>query len=83
MIFYRIRLQAVNAIGMGPFSTPVQVTTRSLPPNPSKIECIVSSPNSLTLKWGEQQARETNHYTLEMEKENGKCVKIEQHLKYW
>ena len=80
MIFYRVRIQAVNAIGVGPFSTPVRVTTRPLPPNPSKLECIAPAPNSLKLKWGDQRGLDTNHYTLEMEKEDGKWVKIQKHL---
>ena len=83
MTFYRIRVQAVNAIGMGPFSTPVWVRTRPLPTNTSNLECIASTPNSLQLKWGDQRDLDTNHYTLEMEKEDRKCVKIAHHIKHW
>ena len=83
MTFFRIRVQAVNAIGMGPFSTPIRVRTRPLPPKTSNLECIASTPNSLKLKWGDQRDLDTNHYTLEMEKEDGKYVKIAQHIKYW
>eukprot|EP00105_Crassostrea_gigas_P017957 XP_011435920.1 PREDICTED: fibronectin type-III domain-containing protein 3A isoform X3 [Crassostrea gigas] len=68
---HKIRIQAVNSIGVGPFSAPVRVTTRPLPPNPSKLECIAPAPNSLKLKWGDQRGLDTNHYTLEMEKEDG------------
>lgn len=71
-VICRIRIQAVNSIGVGPFSAPVRVTTRPLPPNPSKLECIAPAPNSLKLKWGDQRGLDTNHYTLEMEKEDGK-----------
>jgi hypothetical protein len=72
LALYRIRIQAVNTIGVGPFSAPVRVTTRPLPPNPSKLECVTPAPNSLKLKWGDQRGLDTNHYTLEMEKEDGK-----------
>lgn len=62
----------MNSSYVGRFSAPVRVTTRPLPPNPPKLECIALAPNSLKLKWGHQRGLDTNHYTLEMEKEDGK-----------
>lgn len=70
--FYRVRIQAVNGIGVGAFSSPVKVTTRPLPPNPSKLECGTYAPNSLKLKWGDGRNLDLLTYTLEMEKEDGK-----------
>lgn len=69
---YRIRVQAVNGIGVGAFSSPVKVTTRPLPPNPSRLECVSYAPNSLKLKWGDGRNLDLLTYTLEMEKEDGK-----------
>ncbi|XP_046573068.1 LOW QUALITY PROTEIN: fibronectin type-III domain-containing protein 3A-like [Haliotis rubra] len=68
---YRIRIQAVNSIGVGTFSTPVKVTTKALPPNPPKIECVNVAPNSLKLKWGDGRNPDMITYHLEMEKDDG------------
>lgn len=68
---YKIRVQAVNGIGVGAFSSPVKVTTRPLPPNPSRLECVSYAPNSLKLKWGDGRNLDLLTYTLEMEKEDG------------
>lgn len=68
---YKVRIQAVNGIGVGPFSSSVKVTTRPLPPNPSKLECQSYAPNSLKLKWGDGRNLDLLIYTLEMEKEDG------------
>lgn len=68
---YKIRIQAVNGIGVGSYSSPVKVTTRPLPPNPSKLECVSYAPNSLKLKWGDGRNMDMLTFTLEMEKEDG------------
>ncbi|KAK7478993.1 hypothetical protein BaRGS_00029754 [Batillaria attramentaria] len=68
---YKIRIQAVNGIGVGPFSTATKVTTRALPPSPPKLECLSAAPNSLKLKWGDGRNPDMVRYTLEMEKEDG------------
>jgi len=73
---YRIRVQAVNAIGVGAYSAPVKVTTRSLPPQPPKIECMNCNHNSLKLKWGEGKNLELVQYVLEMMKETGSYCAI-------
>ncbi|XP_076453878.1 fibronectin type-III domain-containing protein 3A-like isoform X4 [Babylonia areolata] len=68
---YKIRIQAVNGIGVGPYSTVTKVTTRPLPPTPPKLECLSAAPNSLKLKWGDGRNPDQVRYTLEMEKEDG------------
>uniref|UniRef100_A0AAR2L2W5 Fibronectin type-III domain-containing protein n=1 Tax=Pygocentrus nattereri TaxID=42514 RepID=A0AAR2L2W5_PYGNA len=50
---YRIRVQAVNSMGAGPFSSVLKLRTRALPPEPPVLECAVAGPQSLKLKWGE------------------------------
>ncbi|CAF1136420.1 unnamed protein product, partial [Didymodactylos carnosus] len=52
---YRIRVRAVNNIGPGPFSSTVKCPTKSLPPDPPRVECIVVTCNSLKLKWGNSE----------------------------
>ncbi len=49
---FRIRIRAVNTIGPGPFSSIVKCQTKSLPPDPPRLECIAVTCNSLKLKWG-------------------------------
>ncbi|XP_064615415.1 fibronectin type-III domain-containing protein 3A-like isoform X3 [Liolophura sinensis] len=73
---YKIRIQAVNDIGVGAFSAPIKVTTRALPPNPPRLECISTLPNSLKLRWGDGRNQDMVKYTLEMEKEDGSFVAI-------
>eukprot|EP00794_Sanderia_malayensis_P011063 gene11063-12231_t len=67
---YRIRVQAVNRIGSGPFSHPVQFLTKELPPSPPSLELISSSYQSLKLKWGESVSPRRNnlglHFTLQL-----------------
>ena len=50
--YFRIRIRAVNNIGSGPFSSSVKCQTKSLPPDPPRLECIAVTCNSLKLKWG-------------------------------
>lgn len=67
----RIRIQAINEIGVGPFSQFIKAKTRPLPPLPPRLECAASGPQSLKLKWGESNSR--THaagdlvYTLQLE----------------
>ena len=53
MLSPRVRVQAVNAIGPGPFSQTVRGRTLALPPEAPRLECVSSGPQSLRLKWGE------------------------------
>ncbi|KAK2143631.1 hypothetical protein LSH36_825g03009 [Paralvinella palmiformis] len=68
---YRIRVQAVNEIGVGAFSSPVKVATHSLPPSPPSIECISMGSNTLKLKWGDGKNPDMVDYCLEMLRDNG------------
>ncbi|KAI4886925.1 hypothetical protein NFI96_030443 [Prochilodus magdalenae] len=68
---YRIRVQAVNSIGAGPFSSVLKLRTRALPPEPPVLECVVAGPQSLKLKWGDGPSRPQTsrgtHYRLHMQ----------------
>uniref|UniRef100_A0AAR2KZA4 Fibronectin type-III domain-containing protein n=1 Tax=Pygocentrus nattereri TaxID=42514 RepID=A0AAR2KZA4_PYGNA len=68
---YRIRVQAVNSMGAGPFSSVLKLRTRALPPEPPVLECAVAGPQSLKLKWGEglirPQTSRGTHYCLHMQ----------------
>lgn len=50
---YKLRIQAVNEIGTGPFSGYIKFTTAPLPPKPPKLECIQHGFSHLKLRWGE------------------------------
>ena len=74
---YSIRVQAVNGVGPGPFSSTARLSTRPLPPAPPRCECVNANHNSLKLKWGDTKSNSNNNpltslsepcqYTLEME----------------
>ncbi|XP_074657829.1 fibronectin type-III domain-containing protein 3A-like isoform X1 [Tubulanus polymorphus] len=68
---YRIRIQAVNSIGVGAYSSPLKVTMRALPPPPPRLECLNYAPNSLKLKWGENKNTELIQYCVEIKRDNG------------
>ncbi|XP_052830846.1 fibronectin type-III domain-containing protein 3A, partial [Octopus bimaculoides] len=63
---YRIKIQAVNAIGPGAFSFAIKVITKSLPPEPPSLECVSAAPNSLKLKWGDGRNPDLIQYQLEI-----------------
>ncbi|XP_066571394.1 fibronectin type-III domain-containing protein 3A [Amia ocellicauda] len=78
---YRIRVQAVNSVGAGPFSSSLKAQTRPLPPAPPTLECSVSGPQSLKLKWGEGLSRpsalsSTTQYCLQIQDAQGRFVCI-------
>ncbi|XP_046705382.1 fibronectin type-III domain-containing protein 3A-like isoform X1 [Silurus meridionalis] len=74
---YRIRVQAVNSIGAGPFSTALKLRTRPLPPEPPVLECVVAGPQSLKLKWGDRlQNSHGTHYCLHMQDATDRLVCI-------
>ncbi|XP_053574653.1 LOW QUALITY PROTEIN: fibronectin type-III domain-containing protein 3A-like [Bombina bombina] len=68
---YRIRIQAINSLGAGPFSQSIKAKTKPPPPNPPHLECVVFSHQSLKLKWGDGSSKalatETSQFNLEME----------------
>ena len=68
----RIRVQAVNAIGIGSFSPTLKCSTQPLPPAPPSLECILVSHNHLKLRWGDGRNLDFIHYSVEMQEEDGK-----------
>lgn len=56
-VHFRIRIQAVNEIGAGPFSHFIKAKTRPLPPLPPRLECAAAGPQSLKLKWGDSSSK--------------------------
>ncbi|XP_039344560.1 fibronectin type-III domain-containing protein 3a-like isoform X1 [Mauremys reevesii] len=77
---YRIRIQAINNFGVGPFSHSIKAKTKPLPPDPPHLECVVFSYQSLKLKWGEGPGRAliTNptQFNLQMEDKFGRFVTV-------
>uniref|UniRef100_A0A8C0GLE6 Fibronectin type-III domain-containing protein n=1 Tax=Chelonoidis abingdonii TaxID=106734 RepID=A0A8C0GLE6_CHEAB len=77
---YRIRIQAINNFGVGPFSHSIKAKTKPLPPDPPHLECVVFSYQSLKLKWGEGPSRAliTNptQFNLQMEDKFGRFVTV-------
>ncbi|XP_065079056.1 fibronectin type-III domain-containing protein 3A isoform X3 [Ochlerotatus camptorhynchus] len=65
---YKLRIQAVNEIGSGPFSSFIKFTTAPLPPKPPKLECIQFGFSHLKLRWGEgKNLADLARYYVEME----------------
>lgn len=72
----RIRIQAINSFGVGPFSHSMKAKTKPLPPDPPHLECVVFSYQSLKLKWGEGPSRalipNPTQFNLQMEDRFGR-----------
>lgn len=62
---YRLKIQAINEIGEGPFCQAVEVETMKSPPSPPELECIATGHNFLKLKWGDTK-QDNLFYTVEM-----------------
>ncbi|XP_061862405.1 fibronectin type-III domain-containing protein 3a-like [Colius striatus] len=77
---YRIRIQAINSFGVGPFSHSIKAKTKPLPPDPPHLECVVFSYQSLKLKWGEGPSRalipNPTQFNLQMEDRFGRFVTV-------
>ncbi|XP_067102005.1 fibronectin type-III domain-containing protein 3A isoform X1 [Osmerus mordax] len=77
---YRIRIQALNSLGAGPFSHTFKLKTKPLPPLPPRLECTAFSHQTLRLKWGEGPAKAASsdalQYQLQMEDKNGRFVSL-------
>ncbi|XP_039621853.1 fibronectin type-III domain-containing protein 3a-like [Polypterus senegalus] len=77
---YRIRVQAVNSIGAGPFSQVLKTKTKALPPDPPHLECAAFGHQSLKLRWGEGPSKplltSSTQYCLQMEDRYGRFVCI-------
>ncbi|GFX61355.1 fibronectin type-III domain-containing protein 3A [Trichonephila clavipes] len=69
---HKVRIQAINSVGPGSFSSSIKLVTRGLPPLPPILECVSSSFNSLRLKWGDGKNLDMKNYTLEMESPQSK-----------
>ncbi|KAG1932870.1 fibronectin type III domain-containing protein 3B [Pimephales promelas] len=77
---YRIRIQALNSLGAGPFSHTFKLKTKPLPPLPPRLECTASSHQTLRLKWGDGPAKaqptDSLQYHLQMEDRNGRFISL-------
>ncbi|KAM5289289.1 fibronectin type-III domain-containing protein 3A [Ctenodactylus gundi] len=77
---YRIRIQALNSLGAGPFSHMIKLKTKPLPPDPPRLECVAFSHQNLKLKWGEGSPKtlstDSVQYHLQMEDKNGRFVSL-------
>ncbi|XP_034290893.1 fibronectin type-III domain-containing protein 3A [Pantherophis guttatus] len=77
---YRIRIQAFNSLGTGPFSPSIKAKTKPLPPDPPHLECVVFSYQSLKLKWGEGPSRaliaNPTQFNLQMEDRLGRFITV-------
>lgn len=63
---YKIRIQAVNSIANGPWSSFHKIATLRLPPKPPKLECNGTGHNYLKLKWGDKKNIDYIQYCVEM-----------------
>lgn len=71
---YKLRIQAVNAIGTGSFSHPIQFFTKELPPQPPTLNASSVSYHSIKLKWGDASMKKSlavlNH-NLQVQNKSG------------
>lgn len=76
---FRIRIQALNCLGAGPFSHTFKLKTKPLPPQPPRLECTAFSHHTLRLKWGDGPAKaaasDALQYHLQMEDKSGRSVR--------
>lgn len=78
----RVRVQAANAIGVGPYSTAFKFSTRPLPPDAPRLECVQANHNSLKLRWADGKNLDFIHYSVEMQEDgsdkygNFPCVNL-------
>ncbi|XP_063808083.1 fibronectin type-III domain-containing protein 3A isoform X5 [Pseudophryne corroboree] len=77
---YRIRVQALNSLGAGPFNHSVKLKTKPLPPEPPRLECAVYGHQSLKLKWGDGAPRaistDSIQYQLQMEDKSERFISV-------
>nr|CAD7591808.1 unnamed protein product [Timema genevievae] len=73
---YRLRVQAVNSVGVGPFSPVLRAATLRLPPAPPRLECVNVSHNYLKLKWGDGKNPHFIQFTVEMESPRSRDIEI-------
>ncbi|CAD6998471.1 unnamed protein product [Ceratitis capitata] len=63
---YKLRLQAINSIGPGPYSSYTKFTTLPSPPLPPVLECTGVGHNFVKLKWGDGKNLDFTKYYVEM-----------------
>ncbi|KAM9820467.1 LOW QUALITY PROTEIN: fibronectin type-III domain-containing protein 3A [Neosynchiropus ocellatus] len=75
---YRIRIQALNSLGAGPFSHTFKLKTKPLPPLPPRLECTVFSHQTLRLKWGDGPTKTSDalQYQLQMGDKSGRFSSV-------
>ncbi|XP_075892855.1 fibronectin type-III domain-containing protein 3A isoform X4 [Nelusetta ayraudi] len=77
---YRIRIQALNSLGAGPFSHTFKLKTKPLPPQPPRLECTAFSHQTLRLKWGDGPAKASSsdalQYQLQMGDKSGRFMSL-------
>uniref|UniRef100_A0AAQ5YGQ8 Fibronectin type-III domain-containing protein 3A n=1 Tax=Amphiprion ocellaris TaxID=80972 RepID=A0AAQ5YGQ8_AMPOC len=77
---YRIRIQALNSLGAGPFSHTFKLKTKPLPPQPPRLECTAFSHQTLRLKWGDGPAKAVTsdalQYQLQMGDKSGRFISL-------
>uniref|UniRef100_A0A8C9WYI1 Fibronectin type-III domain-containing protein 3A n=1 Tax=Sander lucioperca TaxID=283035 RepID=A0A8C9WYI1_SANLU len=77
---YRIRIQALNSLGAGPFSHTFKLKTKPLPPQPPRLECTAFSHQTLRLKWGDGPAKAATsdalQYQLQMGDKSGRFISL-------
>ncbi|KAL1513199.1 hypothetical protein ABEB36_002638 [Hypothenemus hampei] len=64
---YKIKIQAVNGVGVGSFSSIWKTSTLKLPPSAPLLECAGIGHNYLKLKWGEGKNLDYTQFSVEME----------------
>ncbi|KAG1708537.1 Fibronectin type-III domain-containing protein 3A [Nymphon striatum] len=76
---YRVRVQAVNSVGVGPFSSALKFITQPLPPLPPRLELIASNHNSLKLRFtsdAKPNSADFIHFCLEMQTKQSSFIQI-------
>ncbi|XP_018022847.1 fibronectin type-III domain-containing protein 3A isoform X2 [Hyalella azteca] len=78
---YKLRVQAVNGVGIGPASATFKCHTSRLPPAPPALELLKASHNSLKVSWGEKKQSILKNdqltYCLQMEFPNPQNQSLE------
>lgn len=70
---YKIKIQAVNSVGAGLFSSTLKALTARLPPTAPRLECIGVGHNYLKLKWADGKTQDYNiQYYVEKEDNRSK-----------
>ncbi|XP_075153137.1 miles to go [Haematobia irritans] len=63
---YKFKVQAINAIGTGPYSAYAKLTTLPSPPSPPTLECSGVGHNFIKLKWGDGKNLDFTKFYVEM-----------------